>query len=150
MAIPFRAVILKDKDKEATGIQVPAEIIAALGSGKKPKVKLTLNGYSYRTTVAVVGDAFMLPVSAEIRQAAGVKGGDTVDAVLELDTEPRTVEVPDDLSAALSLIPGARERFDALSFSVRKEFVRQVESAKAPETRARRIAGIAAKLTRTK
>ena len=91
----------------------------------------------------------MLPVSAEIRQAAGVKGGDTVDAVLELDTEPRTVEVPEDLSAALALRPGARERFDALSFSVRKEFVRQVESAKAPETRQRRIAGIAAKLTRT-
>ena len=133
MAIPFRAVILKDKEKEATGIQVPAEIITALDSGKKPKVKLTLNGYTYRTTVAVAGDAFMLPVSAEIRQAAGVKGGDTVDAVLELDTEPRTVEVPEDLAAALSLIPIARERFDALSFSARKEFVRQVESAKAPE-----------------
>ena len=150
MAIPFRAVILKDKDKEATGIQMPAEIIAALGSGKKPKVKADANGYTYRTTVAVAGDVFMLPVSAEIRQAAGVKGGDTVDAVLELDTEPRTVEVPEDLAAALLLIPGARERFDALSFSARKEFVRQVESAKAPETRSRRIAGIAAKLTRTK
>ena len=150
MAIPFRAVILKDKDKEATGIQVPAEIITALGSGKKPKVKLTLNGYSYRTTVAVVGDAFMLPVSAENRQAAGVKGGDAVDAVLELDIEPRTVEVPEDLSAALLLNSGAKERFDALSFSVRKEFVRQVESAKAPETRQRRIAGIVAKLTSTK
>jgi len=146
MAISFRTTILKDKDKDATGIRVPAEFITALGSGKKPKVKLTLNGYSYRTTVAVVGDAFMLPVSAEIRQAASVKGGDTVDATLDLDTEPRTVELPEDLSAALSFTPGTRERFDALSFSVRKEFVRQVESAKAPETRARRIAGIAAKL----
>ena len=150
MAFPFRAVILKDKDKDATGIRIPAEIITALGSGKKPKVRITLNSHTYRTTVAVVGGAFMLPVSAEIKQAAGVKGGDMVDAVLELDTEPRTVEVPDDLSAALSLEPGAREKFDALSFSVRKEFVRQVESAKAPETRQRRIAGIAAKLTRTK
>jgi len=146
MAIPFRAVILKDKDKKATGIQIPAEIIAELGSGKKPKVKLTMNGYTYRTTVAVVGDAYMLPVSAENRQAAGVKGGDTVDAILELDTEPRTVEVPKDLVAALALYPGARERFDTLSYSVRKEFVRQVESAKAPETRQRRIAGIAAKI----
>lgn len=150
MAITFRAVILKDKDKEATGIQVPVEIITALGSGKKPKVKLTLNGYTYRTTVAVVGGAFMLPVSAEIRQAAGVKGGDTVDAVLELDTEPRTIEVPGDLSAAFAMHPGAREKFDALSFSVRKEFVRQVESAKAVETRERRITGIVAKLTRMK
>jgi len=146
MAISFRTTILKDKDKEATGIRVPAEIITALGSGKKPKVNVTLNGYTYRTTVAVVGDAFILSLSAENRQAAGVKGGDTLDVSIELDTEPRTVEVPEDLAAALSLMPGTRERFDALSFSVRKEFVRQVESAKAPETRARRIAGIAAKL----
>ena len=132
MAITFRAVILKDKDKEATGVQVPAEIITALGSGKKPKVKLTLNGYTYRTTVAVAGDAFMLPVSAEIRQAAGVKGGDTVDAVLELDTEPRTVEVPGDLAAALlASKPGARERFDALSILCAQGICRQVESAKA-------------------
>lgn len=146
MQATFSTKVMEDKVINATGIQVPAEVITALGSGKKPKVKLTLNNYTYRTTVAVVGDAFMLPVSAENRQAAGVKGGDTVDAVLELDTEPRTVEVPEDLSAALSLNPGARERFDTLSFSVRKEFVRQVESAKAAETRARRIAGIAAKL----
>jgi hypothetical protein len=146
MSISFRTTILKDKDKNATGIQVPAKVITALGSGKKPKVKMTLKGYTYRTTIAVMSDTFMLPLSTENRQAVGVKGGDTLDVALELDTEPRTIEVPDDLSAALSRISGARPKFDALSYSVRKEFVRQVESAKARETRVRRIAGIVSKI----
>ncbi len=87
-----------------------------------------------------------MPLSAENRGAAGVKAGDKVEITLELDTEPRTVAVPEDLAAALSKERGARERFDALSYSARKEYVRQVESAKAQETRERRIAGIVAKL----
>ena len=147
MKTKFSTKIVKEKENNATGIQVPAEIITAMGSGKKPKVKVTLNGYTYRTTVAVLGNAYMLSLSSENRQAAGVKGGDTLDVTIELDTEPRTVEVPEDLSSALSSNPGAREKFDALSYSARKEFVRQVESAKAAETRQRRIAGIAAKIS---
>jgi uncharacterized protein YdeI (YjbR/CyaY-like superfamily) len=88
----------------------------------------------------------MLPVSAEHREAAGIKAGDEIEVTLELDTEPRTVEVPDDLAAALAAKPGARAAFDALSYTNRKEYVRQVETAKAQETRDRRIAGIVAKL----
>jgi hypothetical protein len=143
----FTTTVLKDQEKNATGLPVPAEAVAALGSGKKPRVKVTLNGYTYRTTVAVLGGVFMLSLSAENREAAGVKPGEVVEVTLELDTEPLTVTVPDDLAAALANVPGARAAFEALAYSARKEYVRQVESAKAQETRERRIAGIVAKLS---
>ena len=147
MAITFVTTILQAEGLNATGISVPPEVIAALGTQKRPKVTIKLNGYSYRSTVAPYGNVFMLPLSQEHRAAAGVKAGDEVEVTLELDTEPRTVEVPDDLAAVLAEKPGARAAFDALSYSVRKEHVRQVESAKAQETRDRRIAGIVAKLS---
>lgn len=144
----FTTTILKDDVKDATGIRVPAQVIAALGTTKKPPVKVTVAGYTYRSTVAAYGDVFMLPLSKERRAAAGVQAGDEVEVTLELDLEPRTVEVPDDLAAALAEQPGATAAFDASSPSARKEYVRQVESAKAQETRERRIAGIVAKLTK--
>jgi antitoxin component of MazEF toxin-antitoxin module len=142
----YTTTILKDREKNATGLRVPDEIIAALGAGKKPKVKVSINGYTYRTTVAVMGNAFMMPLSQERREAAGVKPGDTLEITIELDSEPRTVEIPEDLAAALAQQPGATARFETIAFSARKEFVRQVESAKAQETRERRIAGIVAKM----
>jgi hypothetical protein len=130
----------------ATGLQVPAEVIDTFDSGKRPKVKVTLNGYTYRSTVAAYGDVFMLPLSKEHREAAEVKAGDEVEVTLELDTEPRTVEVPEDLAAALEE-GGISAVFDALVPSRRKEHVRQVTSAKAEETRQRRIDKIVAALT---
>jgi hypothetical protein len=142
----FTTIVWKDKEMNATALEVPANAVAALGKGKRHPVKVSLNGYTYRTTIAVMGGVCMLPLSAENRGAAGVKAGDQVEIMLELDTEPRTVSVPDDLAAALSKKRGARAKFDALSYSARKEHVRQVESAKAQETRDRRIAGIVAKL----
>ena len=147
LSTTFKTTVLKDKEKNATGLPVPAEAIAALGSGKKPRVKVTLNGYTYRTSVAVVGGFFMLSLSAENRAAAGVSPGEAVEVTLELDTEPLIVTVPEDLAAALANAPGARAAFEALAYSRRKEYVRQVESAIAQETRERRIAGIVAKLS---
>ena len=147
MKTTFTTLVLKDDQVNATGLQVPAEAVAAMGVGKKPKVKVSLNGYTYRSTVAAYGDVFMLPLSAENREAAGVQAGDQVEVTIELDLEPRTVEVPGDLAAALAQKPGARAAFDGLSYSMRKEYARQVESAKALETRERRIAGIVTKLT---
>ncbi|HYF63593.1 MAG TPA: YdeI/OmpD-associated family protein [Herpetosiphonaceae bacterium] len=141
MAETFATTLLQAEGKNATGISIPPEVIAALGTQKKPRVRVSLNGYSYRTTVAAYGDVFMLPVSAEHRQGAGVAAGDEVEVTLELDLEPRTVEVPADLLAALEAA-GARAAFEALAFSRRKEFARQVEEAKAQETRERRIAKI--------
>jgi hypothetical protein len=147
MKTTFSTTLVQADGKNATGLPVPAEAVAALGSHKRPKVVVHLNGYTYRSTVAAYGDVFMLPVSAEHREAAGVKAGDEVEVTLELDQEPRTVAVPDDLAAALAEQPGATAAFDALSYTLRKEYVRQVESAKAQETRQRRIAGIVAKLS---
>lgn len=130
-----------------TGLEVPAEIITSLGSSKRPPVVVSLAGYSYRSTVAVMDGMFMIPLSKANREAAGVKGGDSVEVTLELDQAPRTVEPPDDLAAALEAKPGARAVFDATAPSMQKEYVRQVESAKAAETRARRIVAIVEKLT---
>jgi hypothetical protein len=146
MKTTFTTTVVKDSAVNATGIQIPADSIAALGAGKKPKVIVSLNNFTYRTTVAVMGGEFWVPLSQERRQAAGIKGGEILEVTLELDTEPRTVEIPEDLAAALAQVSGAAAAFDSLSYSVRKEYVRQVESAKAEETRARRIAGIAGKL----
>lgn len=122
----------------AVGIVVPAEVIVALGAAKRPRVTVTINGYSYRSTVAVMGGEFLLGVAAEHRAKARVAGGDVVEVELELDTAPRTIETPADLAEALNL-NGAADLFEALAFSHRKEHVRAIEEAKTPETRRRRI-----------
>ena len=146
MAETFTTTVLQDEGSNATGLPIPESAVMALGKGKKPPVKITVNGYTYRTTMAVMDGSFIVPLSAQHREAAGVKAGESVEVTLELDTEPRTVEVPDDLAAALAAKPGAREAFDKLAPSARKEHVRQVESAKAQETRDRRVAKIVAEL----
>jgi hypothetical protein len=126
--------------KTATGFEVPADVMEALGSGKRPAVRVTVGGYTYRSTVAVMGGRYMLPLSAENRTSAGVAAGDEVDVEVELDTEPRTLDVPADFAQALDAEPGARRVFDGLSYSQRRQHVLSVEGAKAPETRQRRIA----------
>ena len=147
MKTTFTTIVEKDDKVNATGLRIPPEAIAALASGKRPKVKVTLGNYTYRSTVAAYGDLYMLPLSAENRTAAGVQAGDPVEVTLELDTEPRTVEIPADLAAALADKPGAMAAFEVQSYTLRKEAVRQVESAKAIETRRRRIAAIVARIT---
>jgi hypothetical protein len=134
----FKTTVLQSEGMNATGLPVPSAVIERLGAGKRPKVTVTLKGYTYRSTVAVYGGEFFLPLAAVHRDGAGVKAGQTVQVTLELDTAPREVEVPKDFAAALKNA-GARAAFDALSFSHRKEHVRAIEEAKAPETRARRI-----------
>jgi len=146
MKATFTTPVVQAEDSNATGLRVPAEAIAALGAGKRPKVTVSLNGYTYRSTVAAYGDLFMLPLSAEHRAAAGVQAGDQVEVTIALDLAPRIVEVPADLAAALAATPGATAAFDALSYTMRKEYVRQVEEAKATATRERRVAGILVKL----
>jgi bifunctional DNA-binding transcriptional regulator/antitoxin component of YhaV-PrlF toxin-antitoxin module len=128
--------------KSATGIVVPPEVVEGLGSSKKPKVTVTINGYSYPSSIATMGGRFLIPVSAEVRAGAGVAAGDVVDIDVELDTSVRTVEVPADLAAALKAAPAAKEAFDALSYSNQRRHVLAVEGAKAADTRARRIAKV--------
>jgi Bacteriocin-protection, YdeI or OmpD-Associated/Domain of unknown function (DUF1905) len=125
--------------KTATGLRVPDDVVAALGAGKRPQVKVTINGGTYRSTVAAYKGAYMLPLSAENREVTGVSAGDEVDVDLEIDDEPREVAVPADLAEALNRHPAVRQRFDALAFTHQREWVRSVEDAKKPETRQRRI-----------
>ena len=134
----FHATI-KQSGKTATGIEVPAEVVEALGAGRRPAVSVTINGHTYRTTIGTMGGVSMIPVSAEQRANTGVAGGDEVDVDVELDTAPRTVDVPADLAAALGAVPEARAFFDGLSYSKQSWHVLQAEGAKTPETRARRI-----------
>lgn len=137
--VQFRSTVILG-GKNATGIEVPTEAVEALDSGKKPAVTVTIGSYTYRSTVAVYGGKFMLPLSAENRQAAGVASGDTVDVTLELDTQPREVEVPSELAAGLAAEPALQERFDKLSYSNKRRIALDIEGAKTPETRERRIA----------
>jgi hypothetical protein len=131
---------LKLEGKTATGIEVPAEIVEAMGKGKRPPVTVTINGHTYRSTVAAYGDVYMLPVAAEHRLAAGVAAGQEIDVDVELDEAPREVLPPDDFAAALDAEPAARATFDSLSNSNKKWHVLNIEGAKSPETRLRRIA----------
>jgi hypothetical protein len=126
--------------KTATGFRVPADVVASIGKGKKPPVRVTINGHTYRSTVAAYGDVFMLPLSAENREAAGVAAGDSVEVELELDTAPRIVEVPEDLAAAIAADPAAAAFWPTLSYSNQRWHVLSAEGAKSPDTRQRRIA----------
>jgi len=126
--------------RTATGFGVPPEVVEALGQGKKrPAVEVTINGYTYRSTIAAYGDVFMLPLAAEHRAGAGVAAGDVVEVDLTRDTAPREVEVPADLAAALAGEPEARAFFDGLSYSNRRSIVLNVEGTKNEETRWRRV-----------
>jgi hypothetical protein len=144
--LKFHTTILKT-GKNTTGIEVPEEIIEKLSSSKRPLVRVTINKYMYQSAVAVMGGKFMIALSAVNRQAAGIQGGEEVEVTVELDNEPRTVEIPKDLYSAL-IVAGALKAFENSAPSMRKEYVRQVEEAKAQETRERRISKIVEKLKR--
>jgi len=125
--------------KTATGIHIPSEIVERMGAGKKPPVRITINGYTYRNTVAVMGGKYMVGVSAEHRSGAHVAGGDKIEVTIELDTEPRVVEVPQDLQKVLTKNPAAKKYFDTLSYSKKQGIVIPIKEAKAEDTRQRRI-----------
>jgi hypothetical protein len=125
--------------KTATGIVVPEEVVTALGSGKRPAVKITVNAHTYRTRVAPMSGRYFVPLSAENREAAGVAAGEAVEVSIELDAEPRELSVPPDLAEALSNHPAAKAFFDRLSFTNRKEWVRWIEEARKAETREARL-----------
>ncbi len=125
--------------KTATGIPVPTEVVDKLGQGKRPPVRVTINGHTYRSTVASRGGEFMLPVSAENRASAGIAAGDEVEVDIEPDTEPREVTVPPDFADALDREPAAKQQFDSLPYSHKLRHVLAIEQAKTAETRDRRI-----------
>ena len=138
MTVRFRTTILQTGGT-AMGFEIPPDVIDGLGAGKRPPVSVTINGYTYRNTVAVMGGKYMIGVSSEHRGPARVQGGDEVDIELDLDTAPREVVVPDDLAAALDADAAARATFDRLSYSNKSWHVLQATGTKNTETRARRI-----------
>jgi hypothetical protein len=134
----FHTTLLQS-GKTATGIRVPNEVVESLGAGRRPPVYVSINGYTYRNTIAVMDGIYMVGVSAEHRAGAGVNGGDEIDVEIALDTAPREVSVPEDLARALAADPKAQAFFDKLSYSSKQRHVLSVEGAKTQETRERRV-----------
>ena len=140
----FRTTICQTGNN--TGILVPESVLDELGGSKRPAVVVTVGALTYRTTVGKMAGEFLLPLSKENREQAGVAGGDDVDVDIELDTAPREVAVPDDLAVLFTAEPALAQRFESLSYSTRKRLATAVESAKTPETRQRRIDAVVTEL----
>lgn len=134
----FRAMIQLN-GKTTTGILIPAEVVEKIGHGKRPPVRVTINGHTYRSSVASMGGKYMVGVNAEHRMSAGVAAGDEVDVDIELDTEPREVTVPPDFAKALDHDAEAKRSFDKMSYSHKLQHVLAIRQAKSADTRQRRI-----------
>lgn len=138
-SVTFRTTLSQAPGKNATGIVVPPELIDELGHGKRPPVRVSLDGHEFRTTVGVMNGQCMVSVSSAVRAATGLTAGDEVAVTLTVDDSPRDAVVPDDLAAALDAAPGTRAFFDGLSNSLRRYHIDNVNGAKSPDTRQRRI-----------
>ena len=134
----FRARVLQAR-KTATGIEVPAEAVEALGAGKRPKVAVTINGFTYRSSIAVMGGKYLVGISADVRAQTGIVAGDEIEVQIELDTAPRVVSVPDDLRAAFDRHPRAKRAFESLSYSRQQRYTLPIEKAKTDDTRERNV-----------
>lgn len=121
------------------GLEVPQEVVEALGGGRRPAVTITINGHSRKSRVAIMRGRYLLGLSNANRKAAGVVTGDEVEVEVEIDAAPRVVVEPADFARALDADPVARTAYDRLSYSRKREHVRAIESAKKPETRIRLI-----------
>ena len=146
--VKFSAVLAPDPDgRGGTFIPVPHEVNEQLGLKGRPKIQAVIAGQPYRGSLMPMADGtFCLGVLKSIQETAGVKQGDTIEVLLELDTEPRTVEPPADLANALARDKRAAATWEKLSFTNKKEMARSLEEAKKPETRKKRLAAAVAKL----
>ena len=142
----FRA-ILESSGKQAAGLHVPVDVIEGLGGGKRPKVAITINGHTWRTSVGIINGEPMIGVPMEQRGPAGVQPGDVIEVDVVLDTSIREVQVPPDFASALAAAPEAERFFSSRNYSERRWFVLGIEDAKTPETRARRIEKAVARLS---
>lgn len=140
MAQTFLASVVRGGTKDTMGIEVPPKVVEALGKGKRPPVVVTIGTHSWRSTVASMGGKYLVGIPKEHRAPARIIGDEPkIEVTLELDTAQRAVEVPVDLASALAAA-GLQDAFERLAPSDRKELVRQIQTAKADETRLRRIA----------
>ena len=131
--------ILRRASGAHAGLEVRYEAVEVLGGGKRPAVTITINGHSWKSRVAIMRGRYLLGLSNANRKSAGVATGDEVEVEVEIDAAPRVVAEPADLARALDADPAARTAYDQLTNSHQREHVRAIESAKKPETRARRI-----------
>ena len=136
----FKVRLEKAEDSEACGIWVPFDVLRVFGTKARVPVRGTINGFPYRSSVAPMGGRHIMAVNRGMREGANIKAGDMVDVVMERDSEERTVAVPEDLAEALAVDPTAKAAWEKLSYTHRKEYARELEGAKKPETRARRLA----------
>ena len=134
----FTAELLSS-GKNTAGFVVPDSVVESLGGGAHPKVSVTVNGYTFRTSIARMGGRYLLGFSAERRTEAAVTPGEVLDVEVELDTAPRELDVPEELAAALAADAKAKEFWETLSYSKQQWHVLQVTGAKTEETRDRRI-----------
>jgi len=121
------------------GLEVPLEVVESLGGGKRPPITITINGHSWKSRIAIMRGRNLIGFSNANRAATGASVGDEIEIDVELDTEPREIVEPDDFARALDADPAVRARYDALSHSRKRVLVLDIESAKKPETRQRRI-----------
>ena len=128
-----------ESDQGACFIRVPPEALTAVGHGKRVPVRVTIKGYTYRTTIAVYGGKSYLGVRREVREAAGVAAGETLTVGVEYDAELRTVDLPDALRSALEADAAIAAAFEKLSYTRKKEFIQWVTGAKRVETQRRRM-----------
>jgi len=142
--VKFRADV--EPTEPMRGLEVPEEVVEAMGGGKRPPVTITINGHSWKSRIAIMRGRYLIGLSNANRQAAGVATGDEIEVEVELDAEPRVVVEPADFAHALDADPAARAAYDRLSYSHRREYVRAIESAKRPETRSQRIEAAVANL----
>jgi hypothetical protein len=133
----FRAHV--EPPEPMRGLEVPQEIVEALGAGKRPTVTITINGHTWRSRVAIMRGRYLIGLSNANRQAGGVVTGDQVEVEVEFDPEPRVVAEPADLARALDADPLARAAYNRLPYGLKLQHVRAIDSAKKPETRRRRI-----------
>lgn len=130
---------LRLNGKTATGVPVPESVIEELGGGRRPRVSVSLNGYSFLTSLGTMSGQVLIPVSAVVRSAAGIEAGDRLTVEIELASEPAQVAVPEDLRAALVAEPETFAFFEGLSASQRRGYAEWIEQAKKVETRTRRL-----------
>ncbi len=137
MAFTFSGIL---QEEGGTFVEIPAHILAALGTRKRPPIRVVINGVELRTTIAVYGGRSYIGIRRDIREAAQVAPGEAIEVSLERDDQPRTVDLPEDLAAALAADPEARRIFEGLSFTNRTEYVAWVLAAKQSTTRQQRVA----------
>ena len=140
----FKAKVIPSGN--ATAVEVPAAAIDKLNAGARPPVVIAINGHTWRSRVAAMRGMHLIGISAANRKASAISEGDLVEVQLELDVEPRTVEEPADVEAALNQRRAVRADFERLPFGLRRKHIAGIEAAKSPETRSRRIAKLVSEL----